>query len=246
MEWIYLSPHFDDAVLSCGGLIWEQAQAGERVQVWTICAGEPGGELSGFAHEKHRSWESGMNTVPLRRAEDTESCAILGADTRYFSIPDCIYRRHPLEGNFLYDSESSLWGGLHPAEAHLPGELSSILGREIPAETRLVVPLALGNHVDHHLTRAAADGLGRSPWYYADYPYVLDCDGQLAEMRRQGWMSVQLSVSEKGLQAWQQSVAAHASQISTFWADRIQMEAALREYRGRMGGAFLWRSPAGE
>jgi len=245
MEWIYLSPHFDDAALSCGGIIWEQVQAGEGVQIWTICAGEPGQELSGFAREKHRSWESGTNTVPLRRAEDVESCGILGAGTRYFSIPDCIYRRNPQEGDFLYASEDSLWGGLHPMEENLPGDLSTILAEEVPVETRLVVPLALGNHVDHQLTRAAAEGLGRMLWYYEDYPYVLGCEGQLAEMRRQGWMSVQLSVSEQGLQAWQRSVAAHASQLSTFWVDIPQMEVALREFRGRMGGAFLWRSPAG-
>ena len=29
MRWIYLSPHFDDAVLSCGGLIWEQTHSGD-------------------------------------------------------------------------------------------------------------------------------------------------------------------------------------------------------------------------
>jgi LmbE family N-acetylglucosaminyl deacetylase len=33
MRWIYLSPHFDDAVLSCGGLIFDQAQAGTPVEI---------------------------------------------------------------------------------------------------------------------------------------------------------------------------------------------------------------------
>ena len=48
--WIYLSPHFDDAVLSCGWLIWQQAQAGQRVEIWTVCAGEiPPGPLTPFA-----------------------------------------------------------------------------------------------------------------------------------------------------------------------------------------------------
>ena len=28
MRWIYLSPHLDDAVLSCGGLIFEQSRQG--------------------------------------------------------------------------------------------------------------------------------------------------------------------------------------------------------------------------
>jgi LmbE family N-acetylglucosaminyl deacetylase len=245
MEWIYLSPHFDDAALSCGGLIWEQAQAGQAVHIWTICGGQPGEDLSGFAQEKHRSWERGPDAVAVRRAEDADSCAILGAGTRYFSIPDCIYRRHPQDGNFLYDSEELLWGGLHKAEEGLLAELSTTLEREIPADARLISPIALGNHVDHQFTRMAVERLERDLWYYADYPYVLNCEEELAEMRRHGWMSVQLSVSEQGMDAWQRAVAAHASQLSTFWADIPQMETALREYRGRMGGTFLWRSPSG-
>jgi LmbE family N-acetylglucosaminyl deacetylase len=50
MRWIYLSPHFDDAVLSCGGLIFEQARQGIPIEIWTIFAGNPPpGPLSMFA-----------------------------------------------------------------------------------------------------------------------------------------------------------------------------------------------------
>ena len=41
MRWIYLSPHLDDAVFSAGGLIYEQAQAGIPVEIWTIMCGYP-------------------------------------------------------------------------------------------------------------------------------------------------------------------------------------------------------------
>ena len=51
---VYLSPHLDDAVLSCGGMIHRQAQAGERVVVVTVCAGDPPpGPLSDFARSLH-------------------------------------------------------------------------------------------------------------------------------------------------------------------------------------------------
>ena len=68
MEWIYLSPHFDDVALSCGGLLWEQAQAGEGASVWTICAGEvPAGQLSPFAQSLHERWEKGQGAAVQRR-----------------------------------------------------------------------------------------------------------------------------------------------------------------------------------
>ena len=41
MRWIYLSPHFDDAVLSCGGVIFEQSRQGIQTEIWTIFAGSP-------------------------------------------------------------------------------------------------------------------------------------------------------------------------------------------------------------
>ena len=37
-HWIYLSPHLDDAVYSCGGMLWEQVQRGVQAEVWTIFA----------------------------------------------------------------------------------------------------------------------------------------------------------------------------------------------------------------
>ncbi|MBA4379671.1 MAG: PIG-L family deacetylase, partial [Anaerolinea sp.] len=57
MRWIYISPHLDDAVLSCGGLIWEQSHAGTQVEIWTVCTGDPPeGPLSPFAEVLHAEW----------------------------------------------------------------------------------------------------------------------------------------------------------------------------------------------
>ncbi|NTV35511.1 MAG: PIG-L family deacetylase, partial [Anaerolineaceae bacterium] len=71
MHWIFLSPHFDDAVFSCGGLIYEQVQQGDQVEIWTICAGDlPEGQLSPFAEELHARWTTGRETISSRAAED--------------------------------------------------------------------------------------------------------------------------------------------------------------------------------
>ncbi len=94
MDWIYLSPHFDDAVFSCGGLLWEQVQAGDTVQIWTVCAGEPlPGAFSRFAQLHHLRWESGEQAVAQRKLEDQLACRRVGAAGSYLPVPDCIYRR---------------------------------------------------------------------------------------------------------------------------------------------------------
>jgi LmbE family N-acetylglucosaminyl deacetylase len=244
MNWIYLSPHFDDVALSCGGLVWEQVQAGNPVCIWTICAGEPpAGALSPFAQELHARWETGPAAPLQRRTEDLASCQRLGASQRYFSVPDCIYRRDPQTGEFLYASEGALSGALHPGDAGLITVLREELGRTLQAGVAIVCPLALGNHVDHQLTRLAAEGLDCTLWYYADYPYVLRCKTQVEAMEQEGWKTKVFPISGEVLNAWQDSVAAHGSQISTFWAGENEMRLAISEYMQWNKGMRLWRKP---
>ena len=243
MNWVYLSPHFDDAVLSCGGLIWEQTQAGNHAQIWTICAGGPKSEpLSDFAQSLHSRWETGDQAVKSRRREDRIACARLSAAPRRFSVLDCIYRRSDPIG-FLYASEEALFGPLHPAEQGLVSELSADLAQALAPGDKLVAPLALGGHVDHRLTRAAAESIGQVLWYYADYPYVCRHLDQIQDLRQAGWEETLFDVSLEGLVAWQEAIAAHRSQISTFWSSLETMYAEIHAYLDLMGGVLLWKPP---
>jgi LmbE family N-acetylglucosaminyl deacetylase len=243
MMWIYLSPHFDDIALSCGGLAWEQDRAGESVHVWTICAGEvPPGPLSPYAASLHARWETSLNAPAERRAEDLAACRAMSAIPRHFELPDCIYRRSPDETTHLYASEEGIFGALHPSEAGLVARLAADLQTLIPANATVVCPLTLGGHVDHRLTRAAAEKLGCPLWYYTDYPYVLFDGEQLETLRQSGWQSIDFHVSETGLEAWIASIAAYTSQVSTFWPDTPSLRASMRDYwQSTGGGVRLWR-----
>jgi len=253
MQWIYLSPHLDDVALSCGGLVREQTRAGEPVGIWTICAGDvPDGPLSPFAESLHARWQTGLQALAHRRQEDIAACARLSASYRHFPIPDCIYRRAGSDNSpaddanqsvFLYDTREAIFGPLHPAEAGLARQLAVELSQALPPAAELVCPLTLGGHVDHRLTRLAAEGLGRRLWYYADYPYAMEETDQIAALEASGWQKRLFPVSQAGLEAWQEAVAAHQSQISTFWPDLAAMRLALAAYLDSLGGVPLWRKP---
>jgi LmbE family N-acetylglucosaminyl deacetylase len=194
MGWIFLSPHCDDVALSLGGWVWEQAHASQAASIWTVCAGEADpAALSPFAQALHNRWGILPGAAASRREEDRCSCERLGATYRYLSIPDCIYRGSTEP---FYPSEESLWGDLHPAESSLLETLSAALLRELPPEARLVCPLALGHHVDHQLTRRAAEAAGRPLWYYADYPYALQAAAELEGLKQAGWQAIQFPVTE--------------------------------------------------
>ena len=54
MQHIILSPHYDDAALSCGGLIAQRAAAGDLVEIATVFGGRPDmATLSPFARAIH-------------------------------------------------------------------------------------------------------------------------------------------------------------------------------------------------
>jgi LmbE family N-acetylglucosaminyl deacetylase len=245
MHWIYLSPHFDDVALSCGGLVWEQVQGGDSVSIWTICAADPPlGNLSSFAQELHSRWQTGQDATSQRKNEDLNSCHRLGASHRYFSIPDCIYRRNPQTGEFLYASEAALNGPLQPEDTPTIMTLRGEIKRSSPAHAILVSPLGLGSHVDHQLTHLAVEGLDCTLWYYADFPYVLRHMRQLEYMSQEEWVSQVFPVSQEGLAAWQDSIATHASQISTFWMNEQEMRLAVGDYFVENNGIKLWRKLA--
>lgn len=242
MIWIYLSPHLDDVAFSCGGLLWEQAQQGENVQVWTLCTGDPPeGVESEIVSELHARWGMESGVMEGRRREDRASCARLSAASRHFDVPDCIYRLSPIDGRPLYPNREAIFGEVHAEDEALIERLRARLEQEVPQEAVVVCPLALGNHIDHQITRAALERAGRARWYYADYPYVREQLEALARLEQAGWTPVVFPIGGAGLQAWVEAAAAHASQISSFWRDEEELRVELRSYHQQVGGIRLWR-----
>ena len=248
MNWIYLSPHFDDAVLSCGGLVWEQVQSGQPVEIWTICAGfPPSAPISPVAQALHHRWQTptgGLEAVSTRRAEDLAACRRLGAATRHFDIPDCVYRWLP-GGGPVISEDQGMFAPINPQEAYLVDEVYEKLKSGLPAGARLVCPMTVGGHMDHRIGRAAAERLGCGDLlYYADFPYSALHPLELAVTTALFTKEYSLPVSRAGIQAWQDGVAAYQSQISTFWAGRKELDAAIEAYNREGAGRTLWRAAA--
>ena len=245
MKTIYLSPHLDDAVFSCGGWIWEQTQQGQEVEVWTVCAGEP--QLvprSEITDSLHQTWSLGGNPVQSRQEEDWKACQIVGAVPRHLPFLDCIYRLTP-QGEAYYQVEADLFGGLDPREGDLIDQIAAALEEKLPQEVELIVPLGIGNHVDHELIRKAASRLDRKLVYYADFPYARDLEGQeildFMDNSRE-WQGEELLISEKGLDQWWQGARAYRSQIGIFWEDEDHLRKEISDFSTFMRGMKIWKA----
>jgi LmbE family N-acetylglucosaminyl deacetylase len=238
MRWVYLSPHLDDAALSAGGLIYEQSQAGHPVEIWTFMCGYPPwpeGDLSSFALSNHEEWgfSSAEETAYMRREEDKNAAAILGASTVHFDFLDCIYRRGA-NGEWLY---SDIDLPPHAEDSWIPAQLAEVIASRLQADDVLVCQLSVGSHVDHVLVRQGAELLGYPLRYDIDVPYIFYHPEELEPKSAGMKESVQL-ITEAGLHCWKEAILAYKSQlavlgeafntpekaqasIQSYWAERI-------------------------
>lgn len=181
---IFLSPHYDDVALSCGGTVAAFADSGVRPLIVTVFGGEPASDdLTAFARWQHERWGTEADdTIATRLAEDNAAATILGCDTHILPFLDAIYRG---DG---YLSDEALFGVLLPIDFPLAEQIvttvTALPAVNTPADTVFYVPLGIGEHVDHQLVYRVGQILASCGWRvlaYEDFPYAIL--GDAAERR---------------------------------------------------------------
>jgi hypothetical protein len=124
---IFLSPHFDDAVYSCGGTLGVQVSAGIRPLVITVFGGAPTTpvEFSPFAIRTHRSMgfsQDAQAAVATRRREDAAALDYLRTDYLWLDYADAMYRGTP-----PYYPNEVVGVDVHPGDLWIDRELAQNL-----------------------------------------------------------------------------------------------------------------------
>lgn len=245
MKHLFLSPHIDDVVFSCGGFVHQLTQRGEEVIVLTVTAGDPPTPLpdSPIVRELHERWNRGENPYIARRIEDENACRAVGAQVVHLALNDCIYRT--IKGEALYPT--GVFGDVHPDDPQsriLAQTPCPIIGVDV-----LYIPLGVGHHVDHQIVRdwgaqLAAQGVGREVIFYEEYPYIR-VDGAVEKALEffgpQNWTVDTVTMAEADVAAKIDASQQYESQISSFWADADALAAEIREIMTRFGGAPVER-----
>jgi LmbE family N-acetylglucosaminyl deacetylase len=241
---IYLSPHLDDAALSCSGMIGVQRTAGQRVLVVTICTPAPGAQFNELAQGFHRRWGLAPTMVVAGRLrEDRRAMELLDADSYSADMLDSIYRCPA-----AYDSRTALFGTPAPDAPLLPvlRQLIRALRERMPG-AQLYAPLGIGTHVDHQIVYTAAhDTLGGAALYYEDMSYATRpglLDQHLAMLG--GHFHPQVAAIDATLEQKLAAIKVYASQLEQF-GDAEAMEHTMRGYAqslqpaGAVYGERLW------
>lgn len=163
---IYVSPHMDDAVYSCGGQIALQRAAGQRVLVVTV-----------FGHGESPEHEPGVfRDYTQRRREEEAAMARLDVDHVWLNYPDLLVRPKPLATLIRY---ALPFVTLAPNALcdRLEATVYALCTRLLAPSGQLYVPLAVGAHPDHRLVFDAVRAMssrarGWSELFYEDIPYA--------------------------------------------------------------------------
>ena len=241
MRWIYISPHLDDAVLSAGGLIYEQTRAGMDVEIWTLlCGFPPSEEFSPFAQVLHYQWgiPAAAEGISARRAEDVKAASIVGAKTVHFDFLDCIYRRGK-NGDWLYNLE--VFVPPHEDDGELPARMAESISARLKPTDQLVCQLGLGSHLDHVLVRRAVELLQRPILYDVDISYLFNFPGELAQ-KTAGMKAKTHRITDSGFWSWLEAVKAYKSQLSGLFDSPEVMRAQIEQYWSEYIGIRLWSS----
>lgn len=237
-DYLLLSPHLDDVVLSCGGFVWQNTAAGRTALVATFFAGDPPeGALPFLAHKAHDLWGLRENVMRVRRAEDARACRELGADYLHMGMIDCIYRCHPRSHAPFYPAQEDVFGAIHPADLEASLEELSRLIHALPPADHVLAPLGLGDHVDHQLLRIAIQQSSLGPVsFYEDYPYSIgakSCGPPHTRARVH-------ALSGLALKHKLSAIRAYESQIRPVFSNHDNIRRRVTSHLNSTGGERLW------
>jgi LmbE family N-acetylglucosaminyl deacetylase len=160
---LIVSPHLDDAVLSVGGSIAAWTAAGERVVIATVYTAGPALADVTPSMRKFADYRA-------RCAEDAAALAVVGAEHRWLGQIERAFRPPFLTGWSFFTTPKDRAG--FPTLDAVSRALDPLFE---PAPDRILIPLGIGNHIDHVETliaatgRAAAHGLLDRVWFYEDF-----------------------------------------------------------------------------
>lgn len=178
---IFISPHFDDAVLSCGTLL---SQLSGKTSITIV-------NVFTKAHKKPYTLsarmflrESGMSDATAlydeRLAEDKRALSHFNARVINLGLEDAIFRLKKQPG-FLARILPE-FGHIYPtyqwhvvkaiaSQDHAVSELTNALKKFADKNTIVFAPYAIGHHVDHQIVRKVCEKLFTNLILYSDFPY---------------------------------------------------------------------------
>ncbi len=170
---LFISPHFDDVALSCGGTL--AASPKDRTWLVTVFTAPAQTSLSPLVASLHQQWGANTGAYVQRQAEDTAVTNQLGIRSCWLGFHDVIYRDASLT-----KIEQVFSPTLPAVDITCVDDVRDSLLELVKSHSGCTVlaPLGLGYHRDHLVVHEATRAVERIVgsdirfFYYEDFPYV--------------------------------------------------------------------------
>jgi len=174
-EFIFISPHLDDAVLSCGVLLWELKNLKKDIMILTVFT-EGGSRPYSPPAKKFLKKCGYINALKLfedRKKEDKDTVRFYNGRFIHLGFVDAAWRKDENERN-IYKNERILFSGeIVKHDRKLIDKITQKISSLIPKDKHTIVfaPLGVGGHVDHMIVGVAVKDLSCPRIFWEDFPY---------------------------------------------------------------------------
>ena len=236
---IFISPHFDDAVLSCGGLMSKLSKKNTQLLSITVFTSEPADKksLSTIAKSFHDAWDSGENPYTIRKKEEKKVLDKLNSSYKWLEKLDVIYRFADVK-----IKDGILNPGISPEEDPIFSEIFDEILEIIKAspDCYIFAPLGIGNHPDHLVVNLAIRSIKNlhpelNLFFYEDFPYAITGDPK-KKLAEYGYKPRSKSIDIcDSLQNRVELIKIYESQLDNVFEGSKNIDEIIRDYTERVG-----------
>jgi LmbE family N-acetylglucosaminyl deacetylase len=234
MYHVFIAPHLDDAVLSCGELIYTYRKRGDPVFVITVFTHNPKeGDLSQAAMQYHANCFFGSDSMSHRKEEDRCAAQYLDFDYMHLDFDECLYRKDNI-GNFIYSNLKNIYHYDSEKDIKIFINLSNMFSSFLTFANHIYVPYGLGNHADHLLIRNVFEHIRHllkcDVYLYEEIPYLC----YMTDKERETSFCCEnveptfFSVTAEAWHAKVQAILFYRSQLHIMWKNETERLMQLR------------------
>lgn len=170
---VVLSPHLDDAILSCGQHIWKWKQEGKRIMIITLFTKHTGYTLlPDYTKEylKITGFNTGDEFGKARILEDVGAMNAIGVEWKHWGLLDAGFRIDR-DRKAMYPTKKCLLSAKIRKEDK---KFIKIIGDKLEkiSSKLFLFPYAVGGHVDHLIAKKIGMKNKGRKLYYLETPYL--------------------------------------------------------------------------
>lgn len=243
---LFFSPHLDDAVLSCGGLL---SLLGEKnaVLIVNVFSQAKEGKLSRYSKNYLHfcGFKDKNDYFKTREKEDKQAAALVRAKTSYLDLPEAIFRFQPrfLFPRFFYNSKKKLLGKIDSKDKQILTEVKRGIKEKIDEAgekiDRIYFPLAIGGHVDHRILNQVGFEMAKEKlvaqekiFFYQDFPYLLKSQMKKWEikLKKKGLRVKKIHLPKEVVEKKHQAILCYRSQIKPLFGTKKNFVSQFNQF----------------